>query len=80
MRTIYADMTAILRVVLGQPGERMPISKGVVLVSSEVVEIEAARALERSLGTGVLSGQEYGRKVEELPTSRELPSLPARSR
>ena len=37
----------VLRVVLGQPGVRAPLGSDTIVISSEVVRIETARALDR---------------------------------
>ena len=66
MKTAYADVTAILRLVLSQPGERMPTSRAVVLVSSEVVEIESSRALNLAFLKGSITELDYAHKLNEL--------------
>ena len=68
MKSVYADATAVLRLVLAQPGARMPTGRSAVLVSSELVEVETHRSLDRARLKGFLDELTFARKLEELTT------------
>jgi len=62
----YADASALLRVLFAEPGPALPLGRGVVVLSSKLVEVEAARALDRGRLTGHLDDQQTARKHREL--------------
>lgn len=63
---LYLDASALLRILLGHPGPRAPIGRGVVVTSSELVLIEASRTLEAMRLERRLSDLETGLKFRDL--------------
>jgi uncharacterized protein len=62
----YVDASAILRLILDQPGERVPLSKGENLVSSELAEVEAFRTIDRIRLLGAISDIETATRRKTL--------------
>lgn len=64
----YVDASALLRVLFGEPGATVPLVAGDRVVSSEVVEVEAFRAVDRERLLGHLDDVQTARKRKELTT------------
>jgi uncharacterized protein len=62
----YVDASAILRVLFGEPGPTVPLGAGAEVVSSEIVEVEAFRAVDRARLLGELDDREVATKRKEL--------------
>jgi predicted nucleic acid-binding protein len=62
----HVDASAVLRVLLEQRGPSVPLVAGEVLVSSELVEVEAYRAIDRERLIGNLDDVATARKRREL--------------
>ena len=60
--TLYVDTSALLRVVLGEPGALEEVRSADQLISSELLAVEARRTLDRLHRQGVLSGDETGQR------------------
>jgi hypothetical protein len=50
----YVDASAVLRLVFGEPGSRVSLEPGDVVVSSHLTEVEAYRAIDRARLVGDL--------------------------
>jgi len=61
----YADASALLRLLFQEPGPRLPLEKDRI-VSSRLVEVETARAVDRERLLGRLDDAETARKRREL--------------
>lgn len=66
MTALYADASALLRVLFAEPGQSLPLTKSAVVLSSKLVEVESARALDRARLTGHLDDRQTARKHREL--------------
>ncbi len=66
MRTLYADASALLRVLFNEPGPRLPLGEHAVVASSAIVEVETFRAVDRARLTGHLNDEETAQKNYEL--------------
>lgn len=64
--TKYADTSAVLRLLFGEPGPALSPARGDRVVSSELLEVEASRAIERQRLTGALTDEETALKRKEL--------------
>jgi predicted nucleic acid-binding protein len=62
----YADASALLRILFAEDGLRIPLGDGDRVVSSDLVEIEMCRAVDRERLIGNLDDAETGRKRKEL--------------
>jgi predicted nucleic acid-binding protein len=62
----YVDASAILRVLFAEPGPAVPLSDGDTVASSEVLEVEAFRAIDRERLLGNLDDAETALKRKEL--------------
>ena len=62
----YVDASAILRILFGEPGPAVPLVGSVRLVSSQLVEIESFRAVDRERLLGTLDDGETAIKRKEL--------------
>ncbi len=62
----YVDASAVLRILFAEPGPAVPLTAGERLISSELVEIEAFRAVDRERLLGHLDDAETARKRKEL--------------
>ena len=62
----YVDASAVLRVVFGEPGPVVPLVAGDRVVSSQLVEIETFRAVDRERLLGNLDDQQTATKRKEL--------------
>jgi predicted nucleic acid-binding protein len=60
--TLYVDTSALLRIVLGEPGALDDIRSADQLVSSELLAVEARRTIDRLHRQGVLSSDEMARR------------------
>jgi hypothetical protein len=50
----YVDASAVLRVVFGESGETVPLKAGDVVASSQLIEVETFRAVDRARLMGEL--------------------------
>lgn len=66
MSAIYADASAVLRVLFAEPGIRMPLRKGIVVASSRLIEVETHRALDRARLLSLLDDAQTAVKSKEL--------------
>ena len=66
MTALYADASALLRVLFNEPGSRAPLEKGGVAVTSRIAEIETFRAVDRARLQGHLTDMQTARKLSEL--------------
>lgn len=62
----YVDASVVLRLLLDEPGPRITLARGSTLVSSQIVEVETFRALDRARLTGELDDWEVATKQREL--------------
>src|SRR5262245_35867066 len=62
----YVDASALLRILFPEPGITLPLSAGDRAVSSELLEIETFRAIERERLLGNLDDKETAIKRKEL--------------
>jgi predicted nucleic acid-binding protein len=56
--TIYVDTSTVLRLVLGEPGALTELRRAERLVSSELLEVESRRTIDRLARAGALSPDE----------------------
>lgn len=61
----YVDASAVLRWVFGEPGPRVTLAPGDTAVSSELLEVEVFRAVDRERLLGHLDDRETARKRKE---------------
>jgi predicted nucleic acid-binding protein len=66
MTSAYLDASCLLRILLREPGGRAPLGRKLVAASSRVVEVEAARTIDRARLNGHLDDEEASRKHAEL--------------
>jgi predicted nucleic acid-binding protein len=62
----YVDASAVLRILFREPGPSVPLTAGASLVSSQVIEVEAFRAVDRERLLGHLNDEETALKRKEL--------------
>ena len=62
----YVDASAVLRVLFVEPGPSVPLVAGEHVVSSQLIEVEAFRAVDRERLLGGLSDAETAIKRKEL--------------
>jgi predicted nucleic acid-binding protein len=62
----YVDASAILRVVFAEPGPAVPLTPGHRVVSSQLVEVEAFRAIDRERLLGHLDDRTTATRRKEL--------------
>jgi uncharacterized protein len=62
----YIDASAVLRILFAEPGPSVPRTAGDRLVSSQLVEVEVARAIERERLLGRLDDVQTAVKRKEL--------------
>jgi predicted nucleic acid-binding protein len=62
----YVDASALLRVVFAEPGPVVPLVPGDRVVSSQLIEIEAFRAVDRERLLGTLDDEQTATKRKEL--------------
>lgn len=62
----YADASALLRILFAEPGPSVPLTARDPLVSSQLVEVEAYRAVDRERLLGRLDDAETAVKRKEL--------------
>jgi predicted nucleic acid-binding protein len=62
----YVDTSAVLRVLFSEPGPVVPLDAADRVASSELLEVEAFRALERARLTGHLDDSQAAIKRKEL--------------
>ncbi len=62
----YVDTSAVLRVLFSEPGLAVPLVGGDPVISSQLLEVEAFRAVDRERLLGHLSDEETARKRKEL--------------
>jgi predicted nucleic acid-binding protein len=62
----YVDASAVLRVLFAEEGEAVPLGAGDRVVSSQLVEVETFRAVDRERLLGKLGDTETALKRKEL--------------
>lgn len=62
----YVDASALLRILFTEPGPSVPLTGGGRLVSSELVEVETFRAVDRERLMGNLDDAQTAVKRKEL--------------
>jgi len=62
----YVDASAVLRVLFSEPGLTVPLGAGDRLVSSQLVEVETFRAVDRERLLGNLDDVQTATKRKEL--------------
>jgi hypothetical protein len=62
----YVDASAVLRVVFSEPGPQVPLVAGDRVASSQVVEVESFRAVDRERLLGNLDDIQTATKRKEL--------------
>jgi predicted nucleic acid-binding protein len=62
----YVDASAVLRVLFCEPGPEVPLATGDRVVSSQLVEVEAFRAVDRERLLGNLDDVQTATKRKEL--------------
>jgi predicted nucleic acid-binding protein len=62
----YVDASAVLRIMFTEPGPALRLSQGDRLVSSQLVEVETFRAVDRERLLGHLDDREAAVKRKEL--------------
>src|SRR2546427_5617254 len=65
-RVKYVDASAVLRVLFSEPGLTVPLGAGDRLVSSQLVEVETFRAVDRERLLGNLDDVQTATKRKEL--------------
>jgi uncharacterized protein len=64
----YVDASAILRVLFREAGPTVPLVAGDRVVSSQLIEVETFRAVDRERLLGTLNDQQTAVKRKELTT------------
>jgi predicted nucleic acid-binding protein len=64
--TRYVDTSALLRIVLGEPGALSEVARAERLVSSELLEVESRRAIDRLQRLGTLPEDEALKRLDIL--------------
>lgn len=62
----YVDASAVLRVLFSEPGPRVPLAAGERVLSSQLIEVESFRAVDRERLLGHLEDSETAMKRSEL--------------
>lgn len=62
----YVDASAVLRILFTEPGPAVPLTAGDRIVSSQLVEVETARAIDRERLLGHLDDIQTAMKRKEL--------------
>jgi predicted nucleic acid-binding protein len=62
----YVDASTVLRLLFSEPGPTVPLGAGDRIVSSQLVEVEAFRAVDRERLLGHLNDVETAMKRREL--------------
>jgi len=62
----YVDTSAVLRLLFGEPEITVPLAAGETAVSSELLEVEAFRAIDRERLLGNLDDSQTAVKRKEL--------------
>ena len=62
----YVDTSAVLRVLFSEPGPTVPLASGDIVVASQLLEVEAFRAVDRERLLGQLDDDRTARKRKEL--------------
>ena len=62
----YVDASAVLRILFAEPGPSVPLAVGERIVSSQLVEVETFRAVDRERLFGQLDDAETALKRKEL--------------
>lgn len=62
----YLDSSAVLRLLFGEPGPVVELAAGDIAASSELMEVEVFRAVDRERLLGRLDDRETARKRKEL--------------
>jgi uncharacterized protein len=62
----YVDASAVLRILFTEAGPAVPLADGERLVSSQVVEVETFRAVDRERLIGSLDDIQAATKLKEL--------------
>lgn len=62
----YVDASAVLRLLFGEPGPAIALQTGETAASSELLEIEAFRAIDRERLIGHLDDEQTAVKRKEL--------------
>jgi predicted nucleic acid-binding protein len=62
----YVDASAVLRILFGEPGSAVPLLDGDRIVSSQIVEVESFRAVDRERLMGHLDDEQTAAKRKEL--------------
>ena len=62
----YVDTSAVLRVLFAEPGPSVPLAAGDQVISSELLEVEAFRAVDRERLLGNLDDAQTALKRKEL--------------
>lgn len=64
--TIYLDSSALLRILFGEPGDKAPIKKARHVLSSSLLRVETAQAVNRARLTEQIDDDEAAHKAKEL--------------
>jgi len=62
----YVDTSAILRMLFLEPGPTVPLLRGDRVITSQLLEVEAFRAIDRARLVGDLDDEQTARKRKEL--------------
>jgi predicted nucleic acid-binding protein len=62
----YVDASAVLRILFSEPGSRVPLADGRPIVSSQLIEVETFRAVDRERLLGNLDDDQTASKRKEL--------------
>jgi predicted nucleic acid-binding protein len=62
----YVDTSALLRVLFCEPGASVPLTADERVVTSQLLEVEAFRAVDRARLLGQLDDAQTARKRKEL--------------
>ena len=65
-RVKYVDASAVLRILFSGPGSRVPLADGRPIVSSQLIEVETFRAVDRERLLGNLDDDQTASKRKEL--------------
>ena len=73
--TIYVDTSAVLRLVLGEPGALTELRRAERLISSELLEVESRRTIDRLVRAGALSPDDGAARLETIAVWLEAVDL-----
>jgi predicted nucleic acid-binding protein len=73
--TLYVDTSALLRIVLGEPGALDQVPRADRLISSELLVVESRRTIDRLQRLGELPADDAARRIEIMTAWTEAIDL-----